>query len=221
MNSMFGSKQTIWFIGAHYDDIEIGCGGTCAKLIDAGHNCFASIVTKSGYTNEKGDLIRSNDVAREEGIKGLTTLGFDLKNIIHHDFETNNVFHDRKLIDSLESVKNLINPTIMFTHWTDDIHQDHRAVARSCLTVGRKMYNIYMYRSNWYKSESSFAPNCFSDIAQYIDIKNSAINCHLSEVTKFGSSWVNFIKSQTESIGFQIGTPHAEEFQIVKSTLDL
>ena len=58
MNFMFGSKQTIWFIELIMIALKLAVGDVRQGL-DAGHNCFASIVTKSGYTNEKGDLIRS------------------------------------------------------------------------------------------------------------------------------------------------------------------
>ena len=40
-------------IGAHLDDIEIACGGTLAKAIEAGHQVKVVIMSKSGYTNKE------------------------------------------------------------------------------------------------------------------------------------------------------------------------
>ena len=53
-------------VGAHLDDIEIACGGTLAKAIAAGHQVKTLIMSKSGYTNIKGNVQRSDDTAVEE-----------------------------------------------------------------------------------------------------------------------------------------------------------
>ena len=206
--------KVIWFVGAHFDDIEIGCGGTAAKLIEAGNRCHATIVTKSGYRDEKGITIRENNVAREEGLKGLATLGFE--DVSTLDFETGSLSHDLPLIHALEAQCKLLQPDIVFTHWVHDVHQDHKAIAHSTLTVCRKAGSVLMYRPNWYRTNEPFRETLFVDVTTQYDKKLAAIQCHVSEVTKFGKHWEEFIVAQDIARGMEIGVAKAESFEVVK-----
>lgn len=208
------NNKVIWFIGAHYDDIEIGCGGTAAKMIANGNNCYATIVTKSGYKNEKGEVIRENDVARREGLAGLHRLGFN--EIQALDFDTGTLSHNLELIHALEAQCKIIKPDIVFTHWNADVHQDHHAISLSTFTVCRKAGSVLMYRPNWYRTSVPFRETLFVDVSEYYSIKLDAINCHESEVTKFGKDWEEFIIAQDVARGMEIGVKHAESFEVVK-----
>jgi LmbE family N-acetylglucosaminyl deacetylase len=209
-------KRKFWFIGAHYDDIEIGCGGTAAKMISAGNECYATIVTKSGYKDETGKVIRDNEVAHREGMTGLKLLGFEENNISHLNFETGKLEHNLELIHSLEAEIKKIQPEIVFTHWTHDVHQDHVATAKATLTVTRKTGSVIMYRPNWYRQDVPFLETLFVDVSDYYSTKKAAINAHESEVKKFGSSWEKFINAQDVARGMEIGVQYAESFQLVK-----
>ena len=59
--------MNILAIGAHFDDIELGCGGALAKHVANGDNVYAYVATKSGFTNHQNIEIRSNDIATKEG----------------------------------------------------------------------------------------------------------------------------------------------------------
>ena len=65
----------IFVVGAHLDDVELAAGGTLAKAVKNGHEVKVLIMSKSGYTNIKGETQRSDDVAVKEGIIALNTLG--------------------------------------------------------------------------------------------------------------------------------------------------
>ena len=79
----------IFAVGAHLDDIEIACGGTLAKAIEAGHDVKVLIMSKSGYTNKEGNIQRSDEVAVKEGTNALHTLGITDIEIL--DFETKDI----------------------------------------------------------------------------------------------------------------------------------
>lgn len=204
----------VWFIGAHFDDIEIGCGGTAAKLISQGNDCHVTIVTHSGYSDEYGNVIRESTIARKEGLKGLTELGF--KSISELNLETGKLEHGHSLIYELEKLSKEIMPDLVFTHWDKDVHQDHAAVAKSTFTVCRKTGSILMYRPNWYRTSDQFHENIFVDVSDYYETKIKAINSHVSEVTKFGKNWSSFIEAQDKARGMEINVKYAESFQAVK-----
>ena len=67
------------FIGAHADDIEIGCGGLLFKVFRK-NKIFNYIATDSEYNDEDGKLVRSADDAKKEISKCYK--GKEIKNII-------------------------------------------------------------------------------------------------------------------------------------------
>ncbi|MDA8928122.1 PIG-L family deacetylase [Gammaproteobacteria bacterium] len=207
----------VLFIGAHFDDIEIGCGGTAARLVREGHDVESIVMTHSGYSDEEGNLVRDAEVARREGLEGLQTLG--ISHIHELNLKTGRVEYTLDLIHELERTIKSISPDLVFTHWIADVHQDHSAIGRATLNVCRKTASILMYRSNWYRSSMNFSPRIFVDTSDYFQIKKKAINCHVSEVTKFGMNWLRFIEAQDVSVGIEFGYDFGEAFEPVK--LDL
>ncbi len=54
-------------VGAHFDDIELGCGGTLARHVQKGDDVTVYVATHSGYSNPSGKIIRSREVAKKKG----------------------------------------------------------------------------------------------------------------------------------------------------------
>jgi LmbE family N-acetylglucosaminyl deacetylase len=204
----------ILFIGAHFDDIEIGCGGTVARIADKGHEIEALVVTHSGYCDENGNVVREKDVAAIEGMAGLSMLG--VSTVSELGLNTGQVEYGLTLIHLMESFLKRCKPDIVFTHWVNDVHQDHSAIGRATLNVCRKSSSVLMYRSNWYRGVQNFNPRIFVDTEQYFKKKEKAILCHQSEVTKFGKDWLRFIEAQDAAVGIEFGVKYAEAFEVVK-----
>ncbi len=53
-------------IGAHFDDLELGCGGTLIKHVEQGDNVTMLVITDSSYKDPSGNVIRDKDVAYKE-----------------------------------------------------------------------------------------------------------------------------------------------------------
>lgn len=200
-------------IGAHFDDIELGCGGTLAKHVFNGDKVYAFVVTKSGYTNPDGIVIRSNEVAQIEGQRAMDILGVSL---IQGDFETLHVqFNDdlnTKILKIVEDKK----IDLVYTHWLGDIHHDHQVVAKSSLHSCRHVKRLLMYRSNWYHSTIYFNQNFYSDISNYLQQKFDSIGAHESELERTGKKWISFFQNEAENAGQRIGVKYAEVFEVVK-----
>ncbi len=67
------------FIGAHADDIEIGCGGVMLKAYKK-NKIFNYIATDSEYNDENGKLVRSAEDAKKDILRCYK--GKNIKNII-------------------------------------------------------------------------------------------------------------------------------------------
>lgn len=205
--------MNILAIGAHFDDIELGCGGTLAKHVALGDRVWGYVATVSGFTSHNKTVIRSNETARREGKAAMEILGVKL---ICGDFETLAVEFTEELNIQILKIVEEQKIEKIYTHWVGDIHHDHQAVARASLHACRRVPRMLMYRSNWYHSNLEFRGNFYVDISEYLERKMEAIKAHASELERVGWKWISFFRNEAENAGQRIGVKYAEVFEIVK-----
>lgn len=200
-------------VGAHFDDIELGCSGTLAKHVKNGDQVTIYVATNSQYANAEGKLIRSGETAKEEGTQAAGIIGAELIcgscNSLFLEFvEQTNV----ELLKIIEERK----IELIYTHWVDDIQHDHINLAKATIHAGRHVPKILMYRSNWYLSAGNFKENYFVDISNTWDVKERAIMAHQSEFGRVGSKWIDYFKRDALNKGLIAGVEYAESFEVVK-----
>jgi LmbE family N-acetylglucosaminyl deacetylase len=111
---------TILCLGAHCDDIEIGCGGTLLHLKAA----FPRVRFHWMVFSALGSRGEEASKAVE-----LFTAGCE-KQVVLKDYRDGFLpFSGTKVKDSFEELKAQVNPDIIFTHWDGDAHQDHRFIS--------------------------------------------------------------------------------------------
>lgn len=206
--------MNILAIGAHFDDVELGCGGALARHARDGDNVYVFVATISGFSNQYNQEVRSNETALTEARNAMEILG--AKELICGNFKTLEVeFVDALNIEILKIVSEKKIDQV-YTHWIGDIHHDHQAVARASLHSCRHVPRLLMYRSNWYHSTLEFRGNFYVDITPYWEIKERAIRAHVTEIDRTGNKWISFFRNEAENAGQRIGVPMAEVFEIVK-----
>lgn len=105
-------------IGAHADDIEIGCGGTILKLLEThpGSRVIWVVLTARG-------------ARKKEAIKSATTFlqRAGSKKIVTKPFRESYLPYQGKAVKGyFDTLPRLIDPDLIFTHYRHDLHQDHR-----------------------------------------------------------------------------------------------
>jgi LmbE family N-acetylglucosaminyl deacetylase len=201
-------------IGAHFDDVELGCGGALARHTERGDNVYVYVATKSGFSNHNQEIVRGNDTAFKEANDAMKILG--VKEIICGQFPTLEIeFTDSLNIEILKIVEEK-KIDLVYSHWVGDIHHDHQAVAKASLHSCRHVPRLLMYRSNWYHSTSDFRGNFYVDITEQWQTKENAIRAHASEMERTGNRWIKFFRNEAENAGQRIGVKHAEVFELVK-----
>ena len=115
-----GELREALFLGAHCDDIEIGCGGALASLAAARPDVRLRIVVFSGSD--------TREVETRAALARLLTKNVDVA-IDVCDFR-DGFFPSEwpRLKERFEALKTQCRPDIVFTHYEHDRHQDHRAV---------------------------------------------------------------------------------------------
>jgi LmbE family N-acetylglucosaminyl deacetylase len=107
-------------LGAHSDDIEIGCGGTILQL--------ARTVPQLKF---HWVVLSASGARAEEAAKGveLFTAGREKQVALKKYRDGFLPFEGTEVKDFFEDLKSLVSPDLIFTHWRDDAHQDHRLVS--------------------------------------------------------------------------------------------
>jgi LmbE family N-acetylglucosaminyl deacetylase len=108
-------------IGAHSDDLEIGCSGTVLAWLKAFPEVDVTWV-----------VLSANDERRKEARRSATALlrAARKSEIILGDFRDGYLpaqYADVK--EFFEHLKTSVDPDVVLTHWLEDRHQDHRLVA--------------------------------------------------------------------------------------------
>lgn len=206
--------MNILAIGAHFDDVELGCGGALARHAQQGDDVYVFVATISGFSNQYNQEVRSNETALAEARNAMDILG--VKELLCGNFRTLEVeFTDALNIEILKIVQEKKIDQV-YAHWTGDIHHDHQAVAKASLHSCRHVQRLLMYRSNWYHSTLEFRGNFYVDITSCWDAKERAIRAHVTEMDRTGEKWISFFRNEAENAGQRIGVARAEVFEVVK-----
>jgi LmbE family N-acetylglucosaminyl deacetylase len=107
-------------LGAHSDDIEIGCGGTLLRLKAA----FSKL--KFHWVVFSAAEIRGREAAKSAD---LFTAGREKEIVLKNYRDGFFPYVGKDLKDSFEELKGRVNPDVVFTHWQGDAHQDHRLIS--------------------------------------------------------------------------------------------
>jgi LmbE family N-acetylglucosaminyl deacetylase len=205
--------MNILAIGAHFDDVEIGCGGTLLKWAERGDKVTILTITNSEYTLPSNNFTRKSHIAKSEAEEAAKLIGAEL---ICLDKEPLNLLHNEEFSYEFDSVIKKVKPDMVFTHWGGDFHSDHAAVSLSSIRAARHINSILLYRSNWYSTEADFRGNYYVDISGYMGKKMDLIRVYKSVLEPVNYSWIDFITKQNQYEGLRIGVNAAECFSCIK-----
>ena len=145
------SPVKILCLGAHSDDIEIGCGGTILELLYEGSDVEITwVVFSSGNDREReartsADLFLRQAHHRQVIVKQFRDGFFP--------------FDGAQIKEDFEKLKKEISPDLIFTHYRHDRHQDHRTISDLTWNTWRN-HLILEYEIPKYDGDLG-VPNCF------------------------------------------------------------
>ncbi|TBR17716.1 hypothetical protein EPO15_16300 [bacterium] len=207
---MSSKRNAVLALGAHFDDAELGCGGTLAKHARAGDAVTLYVATRSGF----GEGARSDATAAAEGRKAAAVLGVKL---IEGGRDTFSLRYEDAFVLELRDLVDKLKPTTVYLPFTGDAHQDHRALARTALSAARHCPNLLMYRINWHDTEEPFVPRHFVDVSATMPVKLRALRTHASEMKRTKGSWLEWVTQRDRLDGMRLGVRYAEGFAAVRT----
>ncbi len=159
-------------IGAHPDDVELGCGGLLIKAVRSGHNVYIYTVTKGGAGGDPKERVK--EAQKSAQFIGAKALWVD-------DLPDSRLREGIELISRIESRIDIVRPDLILTHHSKDVHHDHRTVASATLEAGRYDSNILSYEIPLTRN---FEPRVFYDVSDVIDDKLELVNLFESQREK-------------------------------------
>ncbi|MFB0520774.1 MAG: PIG-L deacetylase family protein [Desulfatiglandales bacterium] len=196
--------MNILAIGAHPDDIEVGCAGTLIKYAQKGHDIFLLLISK-------GEMGGEAEIRYKEQMKAADII--DAKDVFWGGFrDTELLDKGNEIIHTVEGYIKKTQPNFIFVNFFDDTHQDHRTVNRSVLSAARYVRNVMLYEV---PTTNNFTPNIFVDIRSVLDLKLEALKAHASQVMKTNIqdlSVIDIARSSAHFRGVQGRVPLAEGF---------
>ena len=178
-------------IAPHPDDEVLGVGGTMARLSGAGREVHVAIVTRGRpplFTEEESER------DREEARAAHALLGVAHTHLMDFPAAELDTVPHAEVNRALAVLMREIAPDTLFIPFNGDIHLDHQLVFISSMVAARPNRpggfpkRIYAYETlsetNWHAPyvTPAFVPNCFVDIADYLDLKLAAMEAYLSQI---------------------------------------
>jgi LmbE family N-acetylglucosaminyl deacetylase len=207
-------KQSVIAFGAHPDDLEIGMGGTLAKLARLGYDVNLVIATLPNFV--KTDI---KEQRRIEATMSAKTLGCKSPQFL--DLSPDEITIGRNFVTMIDEIINRHKPEAVFTQWIGDSHQDHQALTRAVIAASRDSNNLFMYETTipGGLTENAFRPQLYIDITETLEAKSNALDCfHSQKNNRCGNLWIDAVVGRCSYRGYQMNVKYAEAFEVVKVT---
>ena len=202
--------RTVVAIGAHPDDLEIGIGGTLAKLQKSGAHVVMVVAS----------IPKDFDVRMDEAKRGAEILGCELKFLMGDGPMRLEDIKTCDLVGMLDGVIRDYEPAAVLTHSNADFHNDHLLIYNACLPTQRLRYfDFFSYHpTNCRPVPVSFHPRAYVDVSDTIDAKMHAITAHASQ---FGGRGLDteMYREFAHVQGRMIGVPYAEGLDVNRMIL--
>lgn len=236
-------KVNVLAIGAHPDDVELGCGATLAKIISNGKK-VAIIDLTLGELGTRGN----SKIRRKEALEAAQILGIHQR--VFLNFSDGFIESNKENILTLISWIRFFQPEILLTNPPHDRHPDHGTsydiVRKAAFLSGLPKVRTYhdgkqqvawkVKQTYRYIQWNMQMPDFVVDVTGFEEIKIKACQAYASQFYRSGSeepetpiSTQNFwesIRYRMRDLGRLIGTEYAEGFTAeriiaVKNLLDL
>jgi LmbE family N-acetylglucosaminyl deacetylase len=196
-------------VGAHPDDIEIGCGGALLAHV-ARHDNVSFVVMTTG---ERGPQASRSRIQEQHDAARLLDA-----TVYWGKFEDGAIPDGRDAVEFIQSVLQEVGADIVYSHTPRDTHQDHRATGLATLAAARRSTSVLHYES---PTSVDFAGQFFVDLDANLDNKLALIRSHASQVLKNGLVDLDAVAALARYRGFQARVRLAEAFELGRFLWDL
>lgn len=210
-------------IGAHPDDVELGCGATLALMKERGHEIYLLVMTRGEASGDP--MKRTLECQLSADILKADELFFA-------DLPDTKISEGIESISKIEHFINKVKPDFVFCHSPKDGHQDHRNTGLATIAAARNVGRVLLYESP--AAARDFLPQVFVNVDSTFPVKLEALQSFGSQASKIyfkGNSYhdesrkfpyvSNAIEGLARYRGFQAGVALAEAFEAGRFLLEI
>ncbi len=202
--NFFGKK--VLFLGAHPDDIELGCGALIHQIAKK-----TQILCVTLSDNQKNPDLKN---VRDEHLRSMNILGVPEEKIMFGPFSTRVFPNSRQdILENFLKLRKDFKPDLIFTHSKQDVHQDHNTMTDEALRAFR---GITVLGFDVVRSSYGFFPHFLVEVTEEDVIKKVEA---LAEYKTYRDRYY-FNSELTRSIMVRHGAlaevPFAEGFDILR-----
>jgi LmbE family N-acetylglucosaminyl deacetylase len=204
--------RTILAVGAHPDDMELGCAGTLALHSLRGDKVYLLVLTRG---EASGDAkVREKECRESAKILGACHLFMG-------GLPDTKVSDGRETIDVIERILDKVKPDLIYAPSSKDTHQDHRNAGYAVLSACRRCRVILLYEGA--STQRDFNPQVFVDIRDTFQKKLEATRAFGSQVGNKGmySKAMKAVEGLAKFRGYQAGVDVAEAFEVGKFIFEI
>jgi N-acetylglucosamine malate deacetylase 1 len=198
--------RSVLFLGAHPDDIELGCGALLHQIVDQ-----TDILCVTLSDNQKNPELNN---VKDEHYQAMQVLGVPREKIVFGPFTTR-VFPDarQEILEYFLKLRREFGPDLIFVHSRQDVHQDHMTMTDEALRAFR---GITVLGFDVVRSSYGFFPHFLVEVTEEdVNKKIEALSCYETYRDRY-----YFNSELTRSIMVRHGAlaerPFAEGFDILR-----
>lgn len=202
--------KTVLAVGAHPDDLELGVGGTIARLVAQGTRVVMAIVCVPH--NVETRIAEAKNAGR--------LLGAEVR-ILFPDGEMR--VEDLKTYELVQKIDDLVrefDPAAVISHGATNFHKDHVLVYHACLAAQRLHFFDFLcyYPTSCHPIQVPFHPQAYIDITEFMDRKMAAINSHTTMFQCRGLTTDHY-RDTARHWGRMAGVEYAEGLEVMRLRL--
>ena len=208
---MMQGWERVLVLAPHTDDGEFGCGGTMARLVEAGAD--VRYVAFSIATRSLPEGFPPDALAREVR-EATAELGIPADCLTVHDFDVRTFpQHRQDILELLVELWEEWRPEVVFQPSVHDVHQDHQVVAAEGLRAFKRT-TILGYEIPWNNFDFSYQAY-FALELDHVDRKISALSKYASQQHRRYSD-PEYIRNVARTHGINVNREYAEVFEIYR-----
>jgi len=208
---VIGAWQKVLVLAPHTDDGEFGCGGTMARLVEAGAD--VRYVAFSIATRSLPEGFAPDTLAREVR-EATAELGIPEANLTVHDFDVRTFpDHRQEILELLIEIWNEWQPDAVFQPSHHDVHQDHQTIAQEGLRAFKRT-TILGYEIPWNNFDFAYQA--------YFALEPAHLDCKIAALAKYASQqhrrYANeeYVRNLARTHGINVNREYAEVFQVYR-----
>lgn len=203
IDSRYAGRTVLGF-GAHPDDLELGVGGTLARLSGTSRVVMAVVCAPNELETRMAEARRAAAI-----------LGCELRFLVGNRCCRVEDLKTYELVEMFDELVKELQPALVLSHGASDFHKDHILVYNAALAAQRlRAFDHFCFHPTSTRPVPvPFNPQAYVDISATVELKMDAIAAHVSQFAARGLP-IEAFRAESREAGRMVGLGFAEGLEI-------